>query len=63
MRIIDQLFRASLTKRSLLQRVQRRMVVVVNVFRLFEIIIVCFVLYICDQEHDVDAIHMAYLNC
>ena len=37
--------------------VQRRMISVDNFFRIFEIIIVCFVVAICDLVHAVDAIY------
>ena len=41
--------------------VQRRMISVVNYFRIFEIIIFCFVVAICDLVHDVEAIfHLSY---
>ena len=36
---------------------QRRMVLVDNFFRIFQIIIFCFVADICDLVHDVEAIH------
>ena len=36
--------------------VQRRMISVVNFFRIFAIIIFCFVVAICDLVHDVETI-------
>ena len=36
--------------------VQRRMISVVNFFRIFDIIIFCFVVAICDLVHDVETI-------
>ena len=39
------------------QRVQRRMVLVGFFFRIFEIIIVCSVVDLCDLVHDVEATH------
>ena len=39
------------------QGVQLRMVLVVNFFRIFEIIFFCFVVAIFDLVHDVEAIH------
>ena len=39
------------------QGVQYRKVVVVNFFRIFEIIIVCFNVDICDVVHDMEAIN------
>ena len=42
--------------------VQRRMISVVNFFRIFEIIIFCFVVAICDLLHDVETIfHLSYV--
>ena len=39
-------------------RVQRRMISVVNLFRIFESISVCFVAAICDPVHAVEAMHV-----
>ena len=39
------------------QGMQHRMISVVNVFRIFEIIIFCFVVAICDLVHAVEAMH------
>ena len=42
--------------------VQHRMVLVDNFFRIFQIIIFCFVADMCDLVHDVEAIHwLCYL--
>ena len=42
--------------------VQRMMISVVNVFRIFEIIIFCFIVAICDIVHDVETIfHLSYV--
>ena len=42
--------------------VQRRMISVDNFFRIFEIIIFCFVVAICDLVHDVETIfHLSFL--
>ena len=41
---------------------QGRMISVVNFFRIFEIIIFCFVVAICDLVHDVETIfHFSYV--
>ena len=37
--------------------VQRRMISVVNFFRIFEIVIFCFVVAICDLVHTVEAMY------
>ena len=37
--------------------VQHRMISVVNFFHIFEIIIFCFVVAICDLVHTVEAMH------
>ena len=59
---------ASVSRRQILSRqcayarVQRRMISVVSFFRIFEIIIVCFVVAICDLVHDVETIfHLSYV--
>ena len=52
---------ASLTFDSNNQGVQHRMVLVVNVFHIFEIISLCFVVAVFDLLPDVDAIHDLYL--
>ena len=45
-----------------IHRVQRRMISVDNFFSIFEIIIFCFVVAICDLVHDVETIfHLSYL--
>ena len=42
--------------------VQHRMISVVNFFCIFEIIIFCFVVAICDLVHDVETIfHLSYV--
>ena len=42
--------------------VQRRMISVDTFFRIFEIIILCCVVAICDQVHDVETIfHLSYV--
>ena len=42
---------------------QRRMILVVNVFHIFEIIIFCFVVAICDLVYDVETIfHLSYVQ-
>ena len=42
--------------------VQRRMISVVNFFCIFEIIIFCFVVAICDLVHDLETIsHLSYV--
>ena len=42
--------------------VQRRMISVDNFFRIFKIIIFCFVVAICDLVHDVKTIfHLSYV--
>ena len=41
---------------SYLHGVQHRMISVDNFFRIFEIIIFCFVVAICDLVHDVETI-------
>ena len=42
--------------------VQSRMIPVVNLFRIFEIIISCYVVAICDLVHDVETIfHRPYV--
>ena len=47
---------------SLHHGVQRRMISVDNFFRIFEIIIFCFVVAICDLVHDVETIfHLSYV--
>ena len=40
-----------------MHRVQRRMISVDNFFRIFEIIIFCFVVAICDLVHAVEAMY------
>ena len=47
----------SLQYMLLLHGVQRMMVLVDNFFRIFQIIIFCFVVDICDLEHEVEAIN------
>ena len=46
----------------ILHRVKRRMISVVNFFGIFEIIIICFFVGICDLVHDVETIfHLSYV--
>ena len=43
-------------------RVKPRMISVVNFFRIFEIVIFCFLVTICDLVHDVETkFHLSYV--
>ena len=55
-------FRPLRTQLFIIHGVQRRMISVVIFFRIFEIIIFCFVVAICDLVHDVETIvHISFV--
>ena len=60
--VIELMFKCQISPDHPTHGVQRRMISVDNFFRIFEIIIFCFVVALCDLVHDVETIfHLFYV--